>query len=129
MTLALTLSVGLLVGAGVYLLLGKRLFPAILAFSLLSHGVHLVMVASGRGEAPPILTGAEGTASVADPIPQALVLTAIVISMTVTLYLLAVLVSSGRLQPDGEVPQPRSDDASRDPEAVRAELEGKGGSR
>ena len=81
------LAVGVLVGAGVFLLLRERTFPLVLGLTLVSYGVNLFLVASGRlgGAAPPVVR--EGVEAYADPLPQALVLTAIVIGFGMTAFL------------------------------------------
>ncbi len=84
-------AIGLLTAVGIYLMLRLRTFPVILGFTFLSYGVNLFLFASGRlvQDASPII----GTADTyADPLPQALVLTAIVISfgMTAVIMILAV---------------------------------------
>jgi len=75
------------------LLLQKTLFRVILGFSLLAHAVNLMVLASAGEPGDPAILPASGPASgsVTDPLPQALVLTAIVISMAVTIYLLTLL--------------------------------------
>ena len=84
-------AVGLLTAAGVFLILRRHTFPVILGLSLLSYAVNLFIFASGRIAIglPPILT--KGAAGYTDPLTQALVLTAIVISfgMTALLVMLA----------------------------------------
>lgn len=84
-------AIGLLVTAGVYLILRVRTFPVIAGLSLLSYAVNVFLFASGRlapGLPPIIDKAAEGYT---DPLPQALVLTAIVISfgMTAVIVLMA----------------------------------------
>lgn len=125
MTLVLTLAAALLTGAGVYLVLERRIFSAILGLSLLAHTANLVMLAAGGWRAKaPIVTAGGDRQLVADPVPQAFVLTAIVISMTVTLYLLAVLIKNSRLRGDDEIAQPLASDAGRNDAEVKAELAG-----
>ena len=84
-------AVGLLTAAGVFLILRRHTFPVILGLSLLSYAVNLFIFASGRLAIglPPILI--KGAAGYTDPLTQALVLTAIVISfgMTALLVMLA----------------------------------------
>ena len=77
-------AVGILTTTGLYLILRLRTFPAILGMSLLTYAVNVFLFASGRFtvSAPPILT--DDTTIYADPLPQALVLTAIVISFGMT---------------------------------------------
>ena len=81
--------VGALIGSGVYLLLRARTFPVVLGLTLVSYGVNLLLFASGRVtlKAPPLITA--GVSDYADPLPQALVLTAIVIGFGMTAYLMA----------------------------------------
>lgn len=83
--------VGVLTATGVYLMLRQRTFPMILGLTVLSYAVNLFIFASGRLvlNAPPVLR--DGVQSYTDPLPQALVLTAIVISfgMTAVLVMLA----------------------------------------
>lgn len=92
MELVVASSVGLLTTAGVYLILRLRGFPVILGLALLSYAVNVFLFASGRLaiNAPPVLSKYKDVAYT-DPLPQALVLTAIVISfgMTATLVMFA----------------------------------------
>ena len=93
MLLLLTLGIGTLTACGVWLLLRARTFDAILGLTLLSYAVNLFLFASGRPrvDAEPILPAGGGTlATLADPLPQALVLTAIVIAFAMTALLLAI---------------------------------------
>ena len=130
MTAVLALAVGLLVAVGVYLLLARRLFPAILGLALLAHAANLVVLAGAdRGARAPIVVEGVERGLLADPVPQALVLTAIVISMAVTLYLLATFAVRGRVFGADRVDPAWSSDAARDEETVRAELAGAGRKR
>lgn len=82
-------ATGLLVAAGVYLVLRPRLFSVLLGLTLLSYAVNLFLLASGGllpGHAP--LTDRPGPWP--DPLPQALILTAIVISFGMTAFLIVV---------------------------------------
>ncbi len=85
MELLVALSIGLLTGSGVYLLLRGRTFAVVLGLTLFSHAVNVYLFASGRlvTGAPAILSHVE---SPADPLPQALVLTAIVIGFAMTAF-------------------------------------------
>ena len=90
----LALLVGVLTGTGVYLLLRARTFDLVLGLTLLSYAVNLFIFLMGRiaiGR-PPIIDGrlAPTLANYADPLPQALVLTAIVISFAMTALLLVI---------------------------------------
>lgn len=89
MELVFSLAIGLLTATGIYLLLKERTFSVILGLTLLSHGVNLLLFASGRlaVNAPPLALA--GIDRHSDPLPQALVLTAIVIGFGMTAYLIA----------------------------------------
>jgi multicomponent K+:H+ antiporter subunit C len=91
MEILLASAIGLLTACGIYLILQQRTFPVILGLSLVSYAVNLFLFASGRIAIglPPILS--KTAAGYADPLPQALVLTAIVISfgMTAVMVLMA----------------------------------------
>lgn len=98
MELVLAIAIGLLSASGIWLLFRPRTFQVILGLSLLSYAVNLFILATGRlrVDAPPII-GREGVPDAglyADPLPQALVLTAIVISFATTALLLVVLLAS-----------------------------------
>jgi len=84
MELLVATSIGVLTAAGIYLVLRLRTFPVILGMSLLTYAVNIFLFASGRLTigAPPILR--DGVTAHTDPLPQALVLTAIVISFGMT---------------------------------------------
>ncbi len=92
MELLVAIAIGALTASGVYLMLRQRSFPVILGLSLLSYAVNLFIFAAGRlaPELPPIIT--KTAAGYTDPLPQALVLTAIVISfgMTAVLVIMAI---------------------------------------
>ena len=106
MTLLLTICVFVIIGVSVYLILGKELKEVAMGLFLLSHGAHLAILAmsgqpvttTAEGEpttkGPPIL-GASDAASV-DPLPQALILTSIVISFAVMAFMLTLLVMTYR---------------------------------
>lgn len=88
MELLLAIAIGLLTGCGVFLLLRARTFPVILGLSLISYAVNLFLFACGRLviDAPPIIRA--DAVRYTDPIPQALVLTAIVIGFGMTAYII-----------------------------------------
>jgi multicomponent K+:H+ antiporter subunit C len=94
MELLLSLLVGVFVGTGVYLMLRARSFDVILGLTLLSYAVNLFIFFMGRwqlGKPPIIDKSLEPTlANYADPLPQALVLTAIVISFAMTALMLVI---------------------------------------
>ncbi|MHA6345746.1 Na+/H+ antiporter subunit C [Roseivivax sp. CAU 1761] len=84
MELIVASAVGVMTAAGLYLVLRLRTFPVIVGMSLLTYAVNVFLFASGRLTvgAPPILN--DGVERYTDPLPQALVLTAIVISFGMT---------------------------------------------
>ncbi|ATP13060.1 Na+/H+ antiporter subunit C [Bartonella henselae] len=100
MEIILSLSIGVLVGSGIWLVLRPRTFQVILGLSLISYGVNLFMFSMSRprSNAAPIVDPATviNPANYVDPLPQALVLTAIVIGFATTaLFLVILLVSRG----------------------------------
>ena len=82
MEIVLSLAIGILTGSGIWLILRPRTFQVIVGLSLLSYAVNLFIYAMGRlrVDAAPIVEsgGKADPALYADPLPQALVLTAIV---------------------------------------------------
>ena len=111
--LVISAAIGLLTGSGVWLLLRPRTFQVAVGLSLLSYAVNLFIFSMGRlrsGAAPIVTAGEVADPSVyADPLPQALVLTAIVISFATTALLLVVLLAargfSGTDHVDGREPE------------------------
>jgi multicomponent K+:H+ antiporter subunit C len=114
MEFILSVAIGVIAGSGVWLILRPRTFQVIIGLSLLSYAVNLFILAMGRlrtGAAPILAAhGAGDAAHFADPVPQALVLTAIVISFATTaLFLVVLLVSRGLTgtdHVDGLEPEP-----------------------
>ena len=98
MELVLALGIGVLTAAGIWLLLRPRTFQVIIGLSLLGYAVNLFIFSMGRLRAgvPPVLRDASQTdpATYADPVPQGLVLTAIVISFALTALFLVVLLTA-----------------------------------
>lgn len=100
MEIVLSLAIGTLAGSGVWLLLRPRTFQVIIGLGLLSYAVNLFIFAMGRLTlaGAPIMPkgGFVNPAAYDDPLPQALVLTAIVISFATTaLFLVVMIVSRG----------------------------------
>lgn len=99
----LALSVGAVAACGVYLLLRGRSMSVVFGLALLSYAINLALFSMGRVTvgAPPIL-GPDGTSRVyADPLPQALVLTAIVIGFAMTAFVVvAALVAHRQMGSD-----------------------------
>lgn len=102
MTLVLVLVIGILYGTGCYLLLQRNLSRIVIGLAMLGHGANLLLLLAGgrAGDAP--LVGSISVAS-ADPLPQALALTAIVITFGVSAFLLALAYRSWQLRHSDEV--------------------------
>jgi len=81
----IAIVIGVLTASGVYLSLRGRTFPVVLGLTLMSYAVNLFLFVMGRlmVGVPPVI---QENASYADPLPQALVLTAIVISFGMTAF-------------------------------------------
>ncbi len=84
----IAIIIGTLTACGVYLALRERTFPVVLGLTLLSYAANIFLLAMGRLTigAPPII--AQSGEAYTDPIPQALVLTAIVISFAMTAFVI-----------------------------------------
>jgi multicomponent K+:H+ antiporter subunit C len=116
MELILSAGIGALAASGIYLLLRPRTYQVIIGLALLSYAVNLFIFSMGRlrVNAPPVLEpgGAGDLLRYTDPVPQALVLTAIVIGFAMTALFLVVLLASrgftGTDHVDGREP-PRGD--------------------
>ncbi|GAA6197485.1 Na+/H+ antiporter subunit C [Pseudophaeobacter arcticus] len=100
-------AVGLLTAAGIYLILRRRTFPVILGLSLLTYGVNIFLFATGRlmVNAPPILNK-YAEVPYTDPLPQALVLTAIVISFGMTAVVVMIALAAYLSARDDKIDMP-----------------------
>jgi len=104
--------IGVLAGSGVWLILRPRTFQVLLGLMLLSYAINLFIFGMGRlaQHKPPLLVGGDPVdpALYADPVPQALVLTAIVIGFATTALFLVVLLAlrgqTGTDHVDGQEP-------------------------
>ncbi|WP_432260182.1 Na+/H+ antiporter subunit C [Cupriavidus sp. TMH.W2] len=111
------IAIGILTASGIYLLLRERVFTVVLGLTLLSYAVSLFLLGMGRlsiGRPPVIAPGA----SYADPLPQALVLTAIVIAFGMTAFAVVLALRSLGLTGSDHVdaagrPQAHRDDADK----------------
>lgn len=86
MEIWMSVAIGILFAVAVYLILSRSLLRVILGTSILTHGVHLLLLTMSRLKtgAPPLLGEESGT--YVDPLPQALILTSIVINFGVTAF-------------------------------------------
>ena len=87
-------AIGVMTAAGIYMVLRARTFPVVIGLSLLTYATNLFLFATGRLEInrPPVISAA--AAGYIDPLPQALVLTAIVISFGMTAVLVVMSLRS-----------------------------------
>lgn len=103
MSWVIALTAGVLFAAGTYLLLQRLLSRIIVGLGLIAHGANLVLVGSGGPPgAPPVIEDA-ASGPYSDPLEQALVLTAIVITFGLTAFLLALAYRSWTEQGSDEV--------------------------
>jgi len=106
-------GIGVVSATGIYLILRGRTWPVVLGLSLLGYAVNVFIFAMGRLwlDAPPILSAG---ARVADPLPQALVLTAIVIGFATTGFVIELALrsrhESGSDHVDGHEPKATAHD-------------------
>ena len=98
MTAVLPILAGVLFTAGTYLILQRALSRILVGLALIAHGANLLLLSAGGRAGDPPFVGPDGVpAGAADPLPQALVLTAIVITFSVTAFLAALANRAHRL--------------------------------
>lgn len=110
MELLVATAIGIMTAAGLYLVMRLRSFPVILGIALLTYAVNVFLFASGRLSvgAPPILR--DGVEVYADPLPQALVLTAIVISFGMTAVVVMIALGAYLGSSDDSVNDAKADE-------------------
>ncbi|TDD76150.1 Na(+)/H(+) antiporter subunit C [Actinomadura darangshiensis] len=101
--LVLVVTVAVLFATGFDLLMQRSLIRVVVGFMLLGHGANLVLLLAGGAAGAPPLLGGGSARTMADPLPQAMALTAIVITFGVTAFLLAMAYRSRRLLGEDEV--------------------------
>lgn len=107
MSLVVVALIGVLFATGTYLLLQRTITRIVIGLGLIGNGTNLLIMATGgRPGATPV---AGGGPEVTDPVPQALVLTAIVIGFAVTAFLLALAWRNWTLDGNDEVEDDISD--------------------
>lgn len=122
MSVLLAATAAALFGIGTYLVLQRKLSRVIIGVGLIGHGANVLLITAGRRGRSPLI-GSSDPSGFADPLPQALALTAIVISFGVTALLLALAYRSWLLTHDDEIADDQEDrDVARhghtDPELV-----------
>ncbi|MBC7133588.1 MAG: Na+/H+ antiporter subunit C [Roseovarius sp.] len=117
MELLMASAIGVMTAAGIYLVLRMRTFPVILGLALLTYAVNYFLFATGRlaVNMPPVLR--KGAETYTDPLPQALVLTAIVISFGMTAVVVMMALGSYLSSRDDDVILPPEDDSPREGDA------------
>lgn len=120
MTVMLAAAAAALFGIGTYLLLQRKLSRIVIGLGLLTHGANLLLITAGHRGEPPLINGERS--AFADPLPQALVLTAIVITFGVTTLLLALAYRSWLLTRDDEVQDDVADRAVARTDVVHDEV-------
>jgi multicomponent Na+:H+ antiporter subunit C len=119
MSVTLALTAAVLFGIGTYLVLQHTLTRILIGIALITHGANVLLMGSTRAGSPPIIRSGD-PADFSDPLPQALALTAIVISFGVSALLLALAYRSWLLTHDDEVQDDVTDRA-----IARGEMEDK----
>lgn len=119
--LVLAITIGALFAAGVYLMLSRNLIRVILGFLLAGHSINLLLLTTGVGGVPPIVGEAADGEQMADPIPQALILTSIVISLAVSTFLFAMAYRNYLNTRDPEIEDELEPDEFADAEAGAGE--------
>lgn len=103
MSIVLALVTAVLFACGSWLLMQRRLTRIVIGIGLLGHGANLLLITAGGPAGRPPLIGADPIDSLSDPLPQALALTAIVITFGVTAFLLALGYRSWQITTDDAV--------------------------
>jgi multicomponent Na+:H+ antiporter subunit C len=101
--LVLVVAIAVLVTAGVYLLLERSLSRVLVGVVLLGNGANLLFLVAGGAAGRPPIVGATPEGRMSDPLPQAMVLTAIVITLGLSAFLLAMAYRSWQLHRHDEV--------------------------
>ncbi len=103
MSVLLAFTAAVLFAIGTWLLLQRRLTRIVIGLGLIGHGTNILLLTSGGGGGLPPVIGKGDKKDFADPLPQALALTAIVITFGVTAFLLAMAYRSWQLTHDDVV--------------------------
>ena len=101
--IVLVVTIGVLFAAGVYLLLERSLSRVLIGVILIGNGANLLFLVAGGAAGRPPIVGVEPEGQMSDPLPQAMVLTAIVITLGMTAFLLALAYRSWQLHRHDEV--------------------------
>jgi multicomponent Na+:H+ antiporter subunit C len=102
MSVTLAATAALLFGIGTYLVLQRQLSGIVIGLVVLAHGGNVLLLGAGQPGLPPFIGSGDGS-EFSDPLPEALILTAIVIGFAVTIFLLALAYRSWVLTGDDQV--------------------------
>jgi multicomponent Na+:H+ antiporter subunit C len=102
-SIVLVLAIGALFISGVYLLLERSLTRVLIGFILIGNGANLLFLVAGGAAGGPPIVGQTAPEDMSDPLPQAMVLTAIVITLALTAFILAMAYRSWQLHGHDEV--------------------------
>lgn len=105
-------AIGIMTAGGIYLMLRLRTFPVIMGIALLTYAVNVFLFSSGRLTIGSVPVLRDGVTNYADPLPQALVLTAIVISFGMTAVVVMISLGSYLGSDDDHVDDPIEEDTS-----------------
>ena len=120
-SLTLVIVMAVLYACGIYLMLERSMTRVLVGFLLVGNATNLlILIVAGQSGISPIVDGETSAQEMSDPLPQALILTAIVITFAVSAFLLALIYRSWRLSTEGE------DDMEDDVDDI-AMREGEGG--
>ena len=120
----LAIVAGVLIAAGVYLLTERSLTRILVGVLVMSNGVNILfLIAAGRAGDPPLL-GLFNPDTMADPLPMAMVLTAIVITMAISAFVITMAYRSFQLDGNDEVTDDVEDARIRALTQLRDELDG-----
>lgn len=103
MSVLLAFAAAFMFACGTYLLLQRRLSRILIGVGLVGHGSNIMLLISGTGRGVAPIIGTADASEFADPVPQALALTSIVITFGVTAFLLALGFRSWRITHDDVV--------------------------
>jgi multicomponent Na+:H+ antiporter subunit C len=101
MSIAYLVAIAMLFGTGTYLLMNRSLTKIILGVVMLGNGINVLIVSTSSRPGEPPIVGADGV--ITDPVPQALVLTAIVIGFAIVAFMLALVWRNWTLSGDDRV--------------------------
>ena len=122
-SLVLLVIMAVLYACGIYLMLERSMTRVLLGFLLVGNATNLlIIIMAGRAGVAPIVEDGVSPTQMTDPLPEALILTAIVITFGVSAFLLALIYRSWRLANQDTVQDDADDIAMRDGTGVEAEL-------